>query len=344
MRTAPIKTISQLRLECRNGGFPALLHCQIDELTKKESAAGKPFWELRLRDSGDSLVLRAWAETPAYEDCEARGRGNAIEIEGEFLINGSFGLDSKRWRLRDLDAEERVALLAGSAEAAANAERDFADVTNMVAAMADPRLLALCQLFLQDHGERFKRSAAARNNHHAHRGGLLRHTAQMMRVCVGFCDAYPILNRDLLVAGTLFHDSGKLWEVCPPESGFDIPRELRGELLGHISIGIELVNSLWRKLPLDEWKSLRPNSEETRLHLLHLIASHHGELEFGSPVQPRTPEAAALHFADNLDARIEMFSSAYVRQPEVAPGIFERVRPINVYPVKPLATFVPVVE
>ena len=161
----------------------------------------------------------------------------------------------------------------------------------------------------------------------------------MMRSAAAICGAYPVLNRDLLLTGVLFHDCGKLWEMCPPEAGFEIPRELRGELLGHISIGVEVVNSLWRKLPLDEWKALQPASEEVRLHLLHLIASHHGELQFGSPVEPKTPEAIALNMVDNLDAKLEMLAMAYARQPEIAPGIHERAKPLNTSPVKPLGIF-----
>jgi 3'-5' exoribonuclease len=202
--------------------------------------------------------------------------------------------------------------------------------------MADPRLRTLCQVFLSEHGERFQRAAAARVNHHAHRGGLLRHTAQIARSAEALCGVYPHVNRDLLLAGVLFHDSGKLWEMCPPELGFEMPREVRGELLGHISIGVELINALWRKLPLEEWKSLAPASEDVRLHLLHLVAAHHGELQFGSPVEPKTPEAILLHFVDNIDARLEMFAMAYEKQPQIAPGIFERVRSLNTSPVSPL--------
>ncbi len=118
--------------------------------------------------------------------------------------------------------------------------------------------------------------------------------------------------------------------------GFEIPRELVGELLGHISIGIEVVNGLWRKLPLDTWTEIKPASEEVRLHLLHLIASHHGELQYGSPIEPKTPEALALHYVDNLDARLEMIYTAYAKQPEIAPGVYERVRALNTSPVAPL--------
>lgn len=330
------RTISQLRQDCRTGPLSARVRGQVEELTRKDSANGKPYWELKLRDSSDVLTLRAWTDTAAFDSCEDLDRGTCVEIEGEFLINGSFGLDGRRWRMKLLPTAEAARLFAGSATEATAAERDLSDVRHLCERMEDPRLRTLCLLFLEEHGERFCRAAAARVNHHAHRGGLLRHTAQMMRSAEALCGVYQNLHRDLLLAGVLFHDTGKLWEMCPPELGFEMPRELRGELLGHISIGVELVNTLWRKLPLEEWKSIAPPSEDVRLHLLHLIASHHGELQFGSPVEPKTPEAILLHFVDNIDARLEMFAMAYARQPEIAPGIHERVRPLNTSPVQPL--------
>lgn len=329
-------TIAALREACRGGALPTQVRGQIDELTRKDSANGKPFWELKLRDASDMLVLRAWTDTAAFDACEKLERGACVEVEGEFSINGSFGLDGRRWRVRRLLPDEVAALFEGSAEQMAAAERDWSDLQRLCGGISDPRLLALGELFLAEFGDRFRRAAAARVNHHAHRGGLLRHTAQMARTAEALCAVYPHLNRDLLLAGVLFHDAGKLWEMCPPESGFDMPREIRGELLGHISIGIELVNALWRRLPLDDWKTLQPSSEDVRLHLLHLVAAHHGELEFGSPVEPKTPEAVALHHIDNIDARLEMFAVAYAKQPEIAPGIHERSRPLNTSPVRPL--------
>ncbi len=336
MPEMPCLPIARLRQDCRTGPLNARIRGQVDELSKKESANGKPYWELKLRDSSDALTLRAWTDTAAFDSCEETDRGACVEIEGEFLINGAFGLDGRRWRMRLLSAVEAKELFAGTPEETAALENDIADIRKMVESLLDPRLQSLCLLFLEEYESRFKRAAAARVNHHAHRGGLLRHTAQMMRSATALCGVYTHLNRDLLLAGVLFHDSGKLWEMCPPELGFEMPREIRGELLGHISIGIELVNALWRKLPLDEWKSLSPASEEVRLHLLHLVASHHGELQFGSPVEPKTPEAILLHFVDNIDARLEMFAMAYDKQPEIAPGIHERARALNTSPVRPL--------
>jgi 3'-5' exoribonuclease len=334
------RTISQLRIECRGVSLSSRLRGQVDELTKKESSTGKPYWELKLRDAGDVLTLRAWSDTDAFAVCGNLARGECVEVEGEFAVNGGFGLDARRWRLRALNPQETAELFVGGEEETAALEKDFADVGSFVESISDPRLRGLCELFLQEFGPRFQRASAARHNHHAHRGGLLRHTGQMMRAASAVCTAYPLLNRDLLLAGVLFHDCGKLWEMCPPEAGFEIPRELRGELLGHISIGIEAVNALWRKLPLENWRAIEPASEDVRLHLLHLIASHHGELQFGSPVEPKTPEAIALNMVDNLDAKLEMLAMAYARQPEIAPGIHERVKALNASPVKPLDAFI----
>jgi 3'-5' exoribonuclease len=332
------KTIFQVRAEARAGAIWARVHAQIEEVNCKEASNAKPFWEIRLRDGGDHMTLKAWSDSPNFAACEQLERGMPVALEGEFSLTG-FGLEARRWSLRSLLEHEAQELFLGDEEARAVAQADFDLVSQRMARLSDPRLHALAGAFLEEFGPRFRRAAAARQNHHAFRGGLLKHTAQMIKSADALCSAYPALNRDLLLAGVLVHDCGKLWEMCPPEAGFEIPRELRGELLGHISIGIEVINALWRKLPLESWRNLAPPSEEVRLHLLHLIASHHGELQFGSPVEPKTPEAIALHFIDNLDAKLEMISCSFERQAEIAPNIFERVRGLNVSPVRGLPSF-----
>ncbi len=122
-----------------------------------------------------------------------------------------------------------------------------------------------------------------------------------------------------------------------------MPFDEHGELIGHISIGLELVNSLWRKLQatgaMTAEKNLVPASEDVRMHLLHLIASHHGEMQFGSPVVPKTPEAIALHYIDNLDARLEMIFAGYQTAKPLATRIFDRVRPLPGNLVAPLEKF-----
>ena len=330
-------TLGEIQARAREGAAALAAWAQIESLQRKESSAAKPYYEVRLRDGGHAMTLRAWSDSPAFEACAALTCGAAVEVTGEFFWNGAFGLDARRWSLRELDAGERADFFDGGESAREASARRMDELRGLLETVGDPRLRALCAAFLEEHGARFARAAAARQNHHARRGGLLEHTLQMLRTADALCGVYPALNRDLLLAGVLFHDAGKLWETCPPAEGFEIPRGVRGELLGHISIGIEVVNALWRGLPLADWAALEPASEDVRLHLLHLIASHHGELEYGSPVEPKTPEAVALHHIDNIDARMEMFAAAYAGTPEIAPGIHERLRPLGASPVRPLA-------
>ena len=164
-----------------------------------------------------------------------------------------------------------------------------------------------------------------------------------MRSAVALCSVYPDLNQDLLIAGVLFHDSGKLWENSYPERGFTQPYDIQGEMLGHIPLGISLADKLWDQMisscveTSDTWNRLIPSNDDVRIHLLHLIASHHGTYEFGSPTLPRTPEAHILHHIDNIDAKFEMMKQAYQTAPELAPGIQEKQFPLPANLITPLA-------
>ena len=345
MKSPEILPLSVLKQRAMAGRIEAVVHGQVETLVKKETRDGKPFWELVLADAEGKITLRAWSDAPAFAACEEMAVGTFLEVTGEFAHNGGFGLDAKRWNCRELTVEERDTLLAGSPELREKQAADYAFIEQTAGAMADPRLKELAAIFLSEYGARFRRAAAARGNHHARRGGLVEHVAQMMRGALAVATAYPFLNRDLLVAGVLFHDSGKLWENSLPADGFVMPFDERGEMLGHITIGIELVNALWRKVLATEqaagWSSLQPASEDVRLHLLHLLASHHGELQFGSPVVPKTPEAWALHYVDNLDAKMEMMTQAYATSRQLAPRIQERVWPLPGNLVAPLEKFTP---
>ena len=345
MPAAELLSIASLKRHTLAGRVEAAVHGQIDALVKKETRDGKPFWELTLADAEGRLTLRAWSDAPAFALCEGLVVGAFLEVGGEFTHNGSFGLDAKRWTGRELSEDERDALLAGPEPLREKQLADFAFIESAVTATADPRLRSLGQLFLTEYGARFRRAAAARGNHHARRGGLVEHVAQMMRSALAIATAYPSLNRDLLAAGVVFHDAGKLWENSLPADGFIMPFDERGEMLGHITIGIELVNTLWRKLlatpEAAAFATLQPASEDVRLHLLHLLAAHHGELQFGSPVVPKTPEAWALHYVDNLDAKMEMITAGYTTSRQLASRIQERVWPLPGNLVAPLEKFAP---
>ncbi len=339
-----LMTLTEIRRRCsQNGGTEACAHVQVESATTKVTREQKPYCELTLADSADRMTLRVWSDHPDYKSCDSLRATDFIELSGEFQQHQQFGLEARRWKVRHLTEQERSEVLQGPPELRRKQTDDWNYMNERVGKINDPRLRTLCQAFLNEYGERFRRTAGARSYHHARRGGLIEHTSQMMRISVAVAALYPELNLDLLVAGVLFHDSGKLWENQLPETGFIMGYNETGELIGHISIGLELVNSLWRKHLTDEktreWKDLVPASEDVRMHLLHLIASHHGEPQFGSPVVPKTPEAMALSYIDNLDARMEMFTAGYQIAKPLAERILDRVRPLPGNLVKPLAHF-----
>jgi len=334
---AEMTDIAALRSAAKEEWVRATLPVVAEAPVEKASRDGKPYLEVPLCDARDRFVLRVWSDNGQYEAARSLAAGACLRLEGEFHLHPAFGLEARRWSFSALTGEAKDEFLAGPADLRARQEADYAHIVAVAESLQDPRLKALAAGFLEKFGPRFRRTAAARFFHHARRGGLVEHVAQMMRYADGISTANPALNRDLLLSGVLFHDCGKLWENCIEEGGFNMPFDERGELLGHINIGIELVNSLWKTLPLDDWKDVVPDSEDVRLHLLHLIASHHGELEFGSPVQPKTPEAVALHYVDNIDAKLEMLARGYQDGPTVAQRIHDKVKPLNVRPVTPLA-------
>ncbi|HVI81786.1 MAG TPA: HD domain-containing protein [Chthoniobacterales bacterium] len=334
-------TLSEIRRAAKSGPVTACVHVQVESAAPKLTREQKPYCELSLADACDRMILRVWSDHPNYKICSTLNRESFIELNGDF-VSSQFGLEAPKWTMRPLTAQEKGELLQGPAELRSKQAADWKFILQTIAKITDPRLRGLCDAFVKDLGERFQRTAAARKNHHARRGGLVEHTAQMMRVATAIAPLYPQLNVDLLIAGILFHDSGKLWENHYPDTGFVMDYDERGELVGHISIGLELVNSLWRKISTDNgemWKNLSPPSEDVRLHLLHLIGAHHGEQQFGSPVDPKTPEAMALHYIDNLDARLEMFASGYLTAKPLADRIFERVWPLPGKLVKSLGIF-----
>ena len=337
-------TLRQLKQVAEAAPQPFRVQAQVETVNTRETSQGKPFLEVKLTDGTEAMVWRVFDGNPLFSDAAALRRESWIELAAHWT-GTKYGPEPRNAALRLLKDEEVSALLAGDEETQAKQQADSADITGLVESIADPRLRGISDLFLQIHGERFRRAAAARNFHHARRGGLVEHVSQMMRTAVKIAEAYPGLNRDLLIAGVLFHDCGKLWENQYSEHGFTMPYSLHGELVGHIALGLEVVNKLWRQL-MDSpeaaaWTTMQPANELVRLHLLHLIGSHHGEMQFGSPVLPKTPEAIVLHHVDNIDAKLEMLRRGYETSAELGNGIVEKVFPLPQNLVRPLPSIGP---
>lgn len=335
-------TISALRETAGEKPLVAAVHAQLQSRSTRATKAGKPYLELSLADATGHFSVKVWSDSPVYRDADAMEVGTVSRLEAEWTLN-AYGIDARNLAIFRPDDGALTEFFAGDPVLREKQDRDYGEIRSLCDSIRDPRLHALCQRFFTQMGDRFRRTAAAKRNHHARRGGLVEHVAQMMRAANALCPVYSELNRDLMLAGVLFHDCGKLWENTYPEHGFSQIHGTTGELLGHIPLGIELVNRLWREMTEAGGDACRtdptPAAEEVRMHLLHLIGSHHGEYEFGSPVLPRTPEAFALHYIDNLDAKLEMVRDAYAQSQEIAPGIHERVFPLPTNLVRPLAEY-----
>ena len=150
---------------------------------------------------------------------------------------------------------------------------------------------------------KFSRAPAGVKNHHAYQGGLLEHVLNLMELTVAVAPLYPNLDVEIMLVGAFLHDVGKVDELT-----YD--RELgytdEGQLIGHLVMAIEMLDA-----KIEESQSLcnEPFPTELRVVLKHIILSHHGEYEYGSPKLPMTPEAMALHYLDNLDAKLQLFDT-----------------------------------
>lgn len=337
-----MNTLSQILSEANESPIPYRFGCQIQSCLPRTTKSQKPYYELKVVDAKEAVALKVWNNHPQFDHAMSLKTGQFLAIEGQFTKN-QYGLDSPDWKWEPLQEHEKDVLLAGDPELISKQKEDWDSILSDIGGIEDPRLRALCSRFISEYGEKFKRAAAAKKNHHARRGGLVEHVAYMMKSAVALSQVYTYINKDLVVTAVLFHDCGKLWENNYPEEDFHQAHSFHAEALGHICLGIELVNKIWRDLLSGDeaaaWKELHPPSEKVRIHLLHLIASHHGTLEFGSPLVPKTPEAHLLHYVDNLDAKLEMCGMAYNKSAKLSPVLYEKMFPLPGNLLEPLEKF-----
>ena len=324
-----MKTIQEMKLIASAPLAPGaetqrvVIGVQVARLEKKTTKGGKPYYEIGLADGMGEVSLKVWDNAPAFRFCQTLKGGEIIACDGKWQ-SGEYGIEGE-WTGRVLGAAEIEQVLAGSPERAELLERSWASIVNLASEITRRPLKLVVDAFLQKFGPRFRRAAAARGNHHARRGGLVEHTALMMESAAAICTVYKDIDRDMLLAGALLHDLGKMWEN-QYENDFVMPFTARVELFGHIAIGVELVRGLWKELrPADA-----PAEEELCIDLLcHCILAHHGELEWGSPVTPKTMEAQLLHFLDNIDAKLEMMRGAFATENEIGSHVIKAPWPLK---------------
>lgn len=261
---------------------------------ERRDKAGKLYLDLELADASGAISAKAWSDSQALAAKFAAG--DFVKLKGSvqsYRDQLQLKLDACRPAVDAdrADGFDESLLVPATRENVDDLWRRLE--ATLDAHLARPEAKRLAAAALSRHGEALRLHPAAKSIHHAVRGGLLEHTVSMLELAVRMAAHYGELDRDLLLLGVLFHDLGKLHELGAMP-GSDYTAE--GRLVGHIVLGRDLVRELAAEIP--------EVSPELRLQLEHLVLSHQGRFEFGSPVQPATAEAIALHAIDDLDSKL----------------------------------------
>src|SRR5438552_14360414 len=155
-------TLTEIRRAAQKGPVSARVHVQVEAAAPKLTRDQKPYCELSLADACDRMTLRVWSDHPAYKACSALNNESFIELAGEFQ-SSQFGLDAHNWTVRPLTDQEKSELLQGPADLRARQNADWEFIEKTIHTISDPRLRGLCEAFLNEWGDRFRRTAAARN-------------------------------------------------------------------------------------------------------------------------------------------------------------------------------------
>ena len=260
--------------------------------------AGKNYESLIFQDKTGTIDAKIW--DPDSMGIGEFGEMDYAEVSGEVItFQGHLQLNVRRARLCHEGEYDPANYLPVSDR---NIDDMFRTILKFVDSIENPYLNRLLKMFFVDDPEfvrDFKQSSAAKSVHHGFIGGLCEHTLGVAQLCHFYCKCYPLLKRDLLVSVALLHDIGKVRELSAfPRN--DYTEE--GQLIGHIVIGCEMIN--------EKIKEIEDFPPVLAAEVRHCILAHHGEFEFGSPKKPAIIEAAALNFADNTDAKMEIFKEA----------------------------------
>lgn len=252
---------------------------------------GKQYIRLSLGDATGVLPGNMWDATQEMFQCCVPGDVIKVRAMTEMYKNK---LQAKVVQLRSAHSSE-VDPESFLPRSPADLGKLREGLLSMVDALPDPDYRALGKSFFDDRAflDRFSRTPAAKENHHAYIGGLLEHSMHVAALAENFAQSAPV-NRDLLVLGAILHDVGKVEELSAVTT---IEYTDVGRLIGHLVLGSIMVER--RAATIEGFPEMK------RRLIQHLILSHHGRFEYGSPVLPKTPEALALHHLDNLDAKVE---------------------------------------
>jgi 3'-5' exoribonuclease len=259
---------------------------------------GGRYFALTLADRTGQVDGRMWE----IDDAGDFDSGDVVKVRGEVCrFNERLQIKVEKIRRAMTDEYELGDFVPQSQREIGEM---WAELQGWVASVRDPDLKALLEAFLNDEeiARTLREAPAAKGLHHAWIGGLLEHILSLMEMCELAARHYPEVNRDLLLTGVVLHDIGKLREL---RWGTSFDYTMEGQLLGHITIGIGMIEQKIVAIP--NFPAAK------RLLVEHLVLSHHGEYEYGSPKLPMTAEAVLLHYMDNLDAKMQTVRSELAR-------------------------------
>lgn len=265
----------------------------------KVTANGKPFLTGALSDRTGVMEMKVWDYagplTAADEGKVVKVRGTVGEFRGTPQFTAS--------RIRLAAADDQVDPASLVPTAPIDREAAMAALQKWAASIEDEDYRAVAEAMLERHGQALERIPAAKSVHHAFLGGLLMHTANMMKLADFLAELYrDTIDRSLLLAGTLLHDMAKEQEFVFSQLGLATDYSVKGQLLGHLVMGAQEAARVAETLHVPEEKSVL---------LQHLILSHHGEPEFGAAVRPLCAEAELLSLIDAVDSRMEIYRETY---------------------------------
>ncbi len=265
----------------------------------KPKKSGEPYLALTLADRTGHIEAKVWDNVA--EIMGAFDQDDFVKVKGLInKYNQRFQLTVHKLRRLQESEIEYADYLPKTAK---DIEQLWGTLGEFVASLSNPHLRGLLQAFMADPeiAQAYRTAPAAKTLHHAYIGGLLDHVVSLFKLCDLTCRNYSQIDRDLLLAGAFLHDIGKLHELAYARSFSYTPR---GQLLGHMIIELEMLQA---KLPPDFPAQLKTLLE-------HMIISHHGQYEFGSPKLPMFPEALMLHYLDDLDSKMESMRAQFERE------------------------------
>jgi 3'-5' exoribonuclease len=319
-RTAKIEAVPIVPLSALADGQEADFFALLSDKQELKTKDGKPYFRVSFRDAQREVSFPIWSDAPHADACRSQWTiGQFYKLRAMLRVT-SYGpqLEIRKIRLvEDGDRNDGFDPLMCQPSSRFDPVEMFAELMNIVEGrIVDEPLRQLVADILEQNREQLLQLPAAKKNHHAYLGGYLEHVLNVTRTCCYLADRYaelydrlqPPLYKDVIVAGAVLHDIGKLRELVVSVAGADYTPE--GHLIGHVLQGRDIVRDA------AVGRSIDP---ELLLRLEHVIVSHQRLPEWGAPKPPMTPEALIVHHADDLDAKMQMMACAIQDETTVGP-------------------------